>query len=95
MTTNTSQLAVDATEFFLTARALRHAPDDAELAAEHARVCERLGRLCPVVFGFLAGTIVGALAFAQFSVWSVLAPIALAAALAAWALRGAFARVSA
>jgi hypothetical protein len=47
------------------------------------------------VLGFLAGTIVGALAFAQLSVWSVLAPIALAAALAVWALRRVFARSSA
>ena len=95
MTTNTSQLAVDATEFLLTARARRHAPDDAELAAEHARLRERLNRIWPVVLGFLAGTIVGALAFARFSVWSVLGAIALAGALAVWALRGVFARTSA
>jgi uncharacterized membrane protein YoaK (UPF0700 family) len=95
MTTNTSQLAVDATELFLMMRARRRAPDDAALAAEHAQVRERLERLWPVVLGFLAGTIVGALAFAQLRVWSVLAPIALAAALAVWALRRAFARSSA
>ena len=95
MTTNTSQLAVDATELLLTARARRRAPDDAALAAEHARLRERLDRLWPVVLGFLTGTIVGALAFAQFGVWSVLAPIALAATLAVWALRGVSARASA
>lgn len=95
MTTNTSQLAVDATELLLMARARRHAPDDAALAAEHAQVRERLNRLWPVVLGFLAGTIIGALAFAQFKVWSVLAPVALAAALAAWALRRVLARASA
>ena len=95
MTTNTSQLAVDATELFLTARARRRAPNDAALAAEHAQVRERLDQLWPVVLGFLTGTIVGALAFAQFNVWCVLAPIALAATLAVWALRSVSARASA
>jgi hypothetical protein len=85
MTTNTSQLAIDATEFFLIARARSHAPDDAELAAEYARVGERLNWLWPVVLGFLAGTIVGALAFARFNVGCVLAAIVLAAGLALWA----------
>jgi uncharacterized membrane protein YoaK (UPF0700 family) len=87
MTTNTSQLAVDATELFLTARARRRAPDDAALAAEHAQVRKRFDRLWPVVLGFLAGTIVGALAFARFNVWCVLAAIALAGGLALWAGR--------
>ena len=45
MTTNTSQLAVDATELFLTARARRRAPHDAALAAEHAYVRERLPKI--------------------------------------------------
>jgi uncharacterized membrane protein YoaK (UPF0700 family) len=87
MTTNTSQLAVDTTELFLTARARRRAPDDAALAAELARVRERLGRLWPVVLGFLAGTIAGALAFARFNMWCVPAAIALAGGLALWAGR--------
>lgn len=87
MTTNTSQLAVDATELVLMARARRRAPEDAALAAEHAQVRERFNRLWPVVLGFLAGTIVGALAFSRFGVWCVLVPIALAGGLALWAGR--------
>jgi uncharacterized membrane protein YoaK (UPF0700 family) len=95
MTTNTTQLAVDATELFLMARARRRAPDDAALAAEHARVRERVNRLWPVVLGFLAGTIVGALAFARFDLWCVLAAIALAGGLALWAVGRARAQISA
>jgi uncharacterized membrane protein YoaK (UPF0700 family) len=87
MTTNTTQLAIELTEFVLTSRARRDAPEDAAIAAEHGRVTARLNAVWPIVLGFLAGTIVGALAFAQFRLWSVLAPVALAAALATWALR--------
>ena len=89
----TTQLAVDATELFLMARARRRAPDDAALAAEHARVRERVNRLWPVVLGFLAGTIVGALAFARFDLWCVLAAIALAGGLALWAVGRARAQI--
>lgn len=85
MTTNTTQLAIEATEFVLTLRARRDAPEDAAIAAEHERVRARLNAIWPVVLGFLAGTIAGALAFARFNVWCVLAAIGLAAALAIWA----------
>jgi uncharacterized membrane protein YoaK (UPF0700 family) len=95
MTTNTTQLAIDVTEFVLTSRARHDAPEDAALADEHERVRARINAVWPVVLGFLAGTIAGALAFAQFNVWCVLAPIALAAALAVWALRSVLMRSSA
>ena len=95
MTSNTTQLAIDVTEFVLTLRARRDAPADAVIAAEHARVTARLNAVWPVVFAFLAGTIAGALAFAHFHLWAVLAPIAVAAALAVWALRRVFEPASA
>jgi uncharacterized membrane protein YoaK (UPF0700 family) len=84
MTTNTVQLAIDATELAMAWRAHRRAPADADAAAAYARVKQRTNHLWPIVLGFLVGTITGALAFARFQVWCILAAIALAAALALW-----------
>jgi uncharacterized membrane protein YoaK (UPF0700 family) len=85
MTTNTTQLAIDATELVMAWRAARAAPDDVAIAAEHARAWTRLNGLWPIAFGFLAGTIAGALAFSRFDLWAILGPIALACGLALWA----------
>ena len=85
MTTNTTQLAIEAAEFVMTLRARRDAPQDAALAAEHERARARLNKVWPVVLGFLCGTIGGALAFARFNLWCIPAAIALAGALAVWA----------
>jgi uncharacterized membrane protein YoaK (UPF0700 family) len=85
MTSNTTQLAIDATDLLLAWRARRRAPADAAHAAEHARARDRFNRLWPVVLGFLAGTIAGALAYARFDLWCILAAIGLAFALAVWA----------
>jgi uncharacterized membrane protein YoaK (UPF0700 family) len=38
----------------------------------------------PVVLGFLVGTVTGALAYARFDLWCILAPIALAGAMTVW-----------
>jgi hypothetical protein len=85
MTSNTSQLAIEITDLVLTWRAQRRAPDDPALATEHARARERCDLLWPVVLGFLAGTVAGALAYARFDLWCILAAIGLASALALWA----------
>jgi uncharacterized membrane protein YoaK (UPF0700 family) len=85
MTSNTTQLAIDATDLAIAWRARRRAPDDAALASEHAQARERFNMLWPVVLGFLAGTIAGALAYARFDLWCILAAIGLAFALAVWA----------
>ncbi len=87
MTTNTTLFAVDATEFAMAWRAWRRSPGDARIAAEYAQVRDRFGRLWPLVLGFLAGTICGALAYARLDMWCVLAAIAIVVALAAWARR--------
>jgi uncharacterized membrane protein YoaK (UPF0700 family) len=84
MTTNTTQLAIDATQVLLTWRARRHAPGDAAADA-HAHATARFNMMWPVVLGFLVGTITGALAYESFDMWCVLAPIALAGGLAVWA----------
>jgi uncharacterized membrane protein YoaK (UPF0700 family) len=88
MTTNSTLFAIDATELVMAARARRLAPDDAALATAHAEARERFHTLWPIVLGFLAGTISGALAFAWLDRSSILAAVALAGGLAAWAGRG-------
>jgi uncharacterized membrane protein YoaK (UPF0700 family) len=89
MTTNTTQLAIDAAELAMAWRALRRSPADAAIAADYAGVRGRLSVLWPIVLGFLAGTIAGALAYAGLDLWCVLLAIAVALGLAAWAgLRG-------
>jgi uncharacterized membrane protein YoaK (UPF0700 family) len=88
MTTNTTQLAIDATELALAWRARRAQPADPAVATELARARAQLDALWPVALGFLAGTVTGALAYARFEVWCVPAAIVLAAALALWARGG-------
>ena len=88
MTTNTSQLAIDATELVLAWRARRAKPADPAVAAELARARKQLDALWPVALGFLAGTVTGALAYAHFAVWCVPAAVALAGGLALWARAG-------
>ncbi|HEX4554545.1 MAG TPA: YoaK family protein, partial [Xanthobacteraceae bacterium] len=89
MTTNTTQLAIDAADLAMTWRARRGAPQDAAAAAEYAGAKERLSMLAPIVLGFLAGTIAGAVAYVGVDLWCVLFAIAIAAGLAAWtSLRG-------
>ena len=87
MTTNMTQFAIDATEVVLTWRARRRLPGDAALAEAHARAVRRWNGLWPVVLGFVAGTVTGALAYTRFDMWCILAPIALAAGLTVVAAR--------
>jgi uncharacterized membrane protein YoaK (UPF0700 family) len=84
MTTNTTLFAVDATEFVMAWRARRRSPGDARLADEYAHVRDRFAMLWPLVLGFLAGTISGALAYGRVDMWCLLAAIAIVVALAAW-----------
>jgi uncharacterized membrane protein YoaK (UPF0700 family) len=88
MTSNTTQLAIDAAEFVMAWQAHRRSPADATVAAEYTGVRHRLAVLGPIVLGFLAGTIAGAVAYVGLDLWCVLVAIALALALAAWASLG-------
>ena len=85
MTTNTTQLAIDAAELTMAWQARRRSPADATIAAEYAGMKDRLAVLGPIVLGFLAGTVAGALAYAGLGLWCVLFAIAVALGLAAWA----------
>jgi uncharacterized membrane protein YoaK (UPF0700 family) len=85
MTSNITQFAIDMTDFTLAFRLQRKAPGDAEARSGYVEIRRRLGRVCTVLLGFLAGTIVGAYAYVRFDLWCVLPAIAVMAALSAWA----------
>ena len=85
MTTNTSLFAVEATDLVIAWRACRRAPHDAAAAAAFAQVRERFALLCPIVLGFVVGTVSGAAAYARLDLWCVLFAVAVVGALAVWA----------
>ena len=71
MTTNTTQIAIDATELLLAWQARRRAPGDAALAATYDAARGRFGALFPIMVGFLAGTVIGTLAYVTTGVCGV------------------------
>ena len=85
MTTNTTQIAIDATELLLAWQARRRAPGDAGLAATYDAAHGRFGALFPIMLGFLAGTAVGTLAYVTTGVWGLLLPLAIMYGIFAWA----------
>jgi uncharacterized membrane protein YoaK (UPF0700 family) len=85
MTTNTTQIAIDATELLLAWQARRRAPGDAGLAATYDAAYGRFGALFPIMLGFLAGTAVGTLAYVTTGVWGLLLPLAIMYGIFAWA----------
>jgi uncharacterized membrane protein YoaK (UPF0700 family) len=85
MTTNTTQLAVDATEFVLAWLARRRTPADTATAAACHAARERLGRLAPVMLGFLLGTAGGTFAYVTTGLWGLLLPLAIMYGIFAWA----------
>ena len=87
MTTNTTQLAIDVADFTLAWRARRQAPTDAGATGAYTQARTRLGALGSIVLGFLAGTIVGAVAYERLDLWSILVAIAIVLALAGWGFR--------
>jgi len=93
MTTNTSQIAIDATQL-LFARLCRRADDPAETRRLYEDCRERFRGGLPLPLAFLTGTAVGALAFAELGFWVLLAPLVAVGALTVWAARNAGAAVS-
>jgi uncharacterized membrane protein YoaK (UPF0700 family) len=88
MTSNTTQLAIDVAELAMAWQARRRSPADATIAAAYAGLKDRLAVLGPIVLGFMAGSIAGAVAYVGLDLWCVLVAIALALGLAAWASLG-------
>ena len=88
MTTNTTQIAIDATELVLAWQAGRRAPADPTVAAAYAAARARLARLAPIMLGFLLGTAAGTLAYVTSGVWGLLLPLAIMWGIFAWASVG-------
>jgi len=85
MTTNTSQIAIDATQ--LAWCWLRGEDASAETMRQREGCRRRLGHSLPLPFGFLAGTVVGAAAFATAAHLALLAPVVAVGGLTLWAAR--------
>jgi uncharacterized membrane protein YoaK (UPF0700 family) len=86
MTTNTTQLAVDATETVLAWFQHRRAPADAARTAIFAQQRRRLFRLLPIVTAFFVGTASGTLAYLAFGFACLVLAIAILLTLAGWTL---------
>ena len=84
MTTNTTQLAIDAAELVLAWKARRRTPADAALAAAYEKARVRIRALLPIMLGFLAGTVAGMLAYLAIGVWGLLLPLAIMYGIFAW-----------
>jgi uncharacterized membrane protein YoaK (UPF0700 family) len=84
MTTNTTHIAIDATELLLAWQARRRAPADAAVAAAYDAAHGRFGALFSIILGFLAGTAVGTLAYVTTGVWGLLLPLAIMYGIFAW-----------
>jgi uncharacterized membrane protein YoaK (UPF0700 family) len=85
MTTNTTQIAVDATELVLAWQASRRAPADTTAATSYAAARARIATLLPIMLGFLLGTISGTAAYVTIGVWGLLLPLAMMYGIVAWA----------
>jgi uncharacterized membrane protein YoaK (UPF0700 family) len=85
MTTNTTQMAVDATLLLL--HALRPPTDGATATVDAARA--RMSGLLPIMIGFVSGTAVGAVGYAAIGFWTLLVPLALAYGVCGWTFRAA------
>jgi uncharacterized membrane protein YoaK (UPF0700 family) len=82
MTTNTSQIAIDATQL---AWARLYRDESAEIARQHEVCRQRLRGGLPLPLGFLAGTLVGAVAFASVGYLALVAPVVVVGGLTVWA----------
>jgi uncharacterized membrane protein YoaK (UPF0700 family) len=86
MTTNTTQIAIEATQAALAFAQRRRDP---ETARRYAAACRGLAQMLPLPLGFSFGVVSGALAFATAGRWVVVLPALATAALMLWALRAA------
>jgi uncharacterized membrane protein YoaK (UPF0700 family) len=85
MTTNTTQIAIDATELVLAWQAHRRAPAHAAAAAAYAAARLRVAGLFPIMLGFLLGTATGTIAYVGIGTWGLLLPVAIMYGVFGWA----------
>jgi uncharacterized membrane protein YoaK (UPF0700 family) len=88
MTTNTTQVAIDATALML-ARIFRRNPQRLRHAVEPAQARFRLAQTLPVMLAFLVGTVAGAATCHQAGLFSLVLPILILLGLTARAARSA------
>jgi uncharacterized membrane protein YoaK (UPF0700 family) len=85
MTTNTSQIAIDATQL---AWARLWGNDESPEIARQRELCRRrLWGGLPLPLSFLAGTLMGAAAFASAGYLALMAPVIVVGGLTLWAAR--------
>jgi uncharacterized membrane protein YoaK (UPF0700 family) len=85
MTTNTSQIAIDATQL---AWVWLCGDGGSAETPRKSEICrERLYGAFPLLLGFLAGTVVGAVAFAAAGYLALAVPVAAVGGLTLWAVR--------
>jgi uncharacterized membrane protein YoaK (UPF0700 family) len=85
MTTNTTLIGIEATETALAWWHLRTTSADSDELARFTAARERLMQLVSIALGFLAGTILGAIAYQAMGFWSLGLPTAVVVLLALWA----------
>lgn len=86
MTTNTTQAAIDATEWALAWFARKSAPHDAAAVDRIVLARSRCAGLLLLIGSFLVGTVIGAAAYALFGLRCLVVPIAILIALTGWAI---------
>ena len=84
MTTNTTQLAIDAATLVLAWSPDRNAPADARAAADHPDIKRRLNELWPIMLCFFLGTLAGAVAYIRLGLWCMALAIAIIGVLMVW-----------
>jgi uncharacterized membrane protein YoaK (UPF0700 family) len=87
MTTNTTQVAIDASETALAWLAVRRAPADGAAAARYRAARTRLLALVPLGLAFFAGTVAGTVGYMLLGFWCLTIAAAIMLALIAWAMR--------
>jgi uncharacterized membrane protein YoaK (UPF0700 family) len=85
MTTNTTQIAIDATELLLAWRARRRVPADDAVAAAYLAARGRIATLAPIMLAFLLGTAAGTVGYVLVGLRTLIVPLAIMYGLLAWA----------
>jgi len=84
MTTNTTLIAIEATQMVMAWRQSRNI-GDGEAQRRLADTRRQLIHLMSIAFGFFAGTVLGAFAYRGLGFWSAVLPAAILLSLSAWA----------
>jgi uncharacterized membrane protein YoaK (UPF0700 family) len=87
MTTNTSLFAIDVTEWVIASWRASRTPQDSAARQARAATAGRVAALAPIMAGFFAGSVGGAVGFVLLGFWSLLAVIAIVVGLIGWAMR--------